>query len=66
LKAFVQENGENRRLCAKKLATVWTTRIKKTIFAFTIHRTLKKVKLSAHIPHHKSAITEVYCQTRLK
>jgi len=66
LKAFVQENGENRWLCAKKLATVWTAHTKKPISAFTICRTLKKVRLSACIPHHKPAITEVHCQAHLK
>ncbi|CAI2199230.1 6243_t:CDS:1, partial [Funneliformis geosporum] len=33
LKAFVQENGENRRLCSKKLATVWTAYTKQPISA---------------------------------
>ncbi|CAG8722377.1 13053_t:CDS:1, partial [Funneliformis mosseae] len=66
LKAFVQENSENRQLCAKKLATVWTACTKKTISAFTIRHTSKKVGLSARIPHHKPAMTEAYCQTRLK
>ncbi|PKB93959.1 hypothetical protein RhiirA5_439917, partial [Rhizophagus irregularis] len=28
LKAFVQANGKNRRLCSKKIATVWTARKK--------------------------------------
>ncbi|CAI2192690.1 1369_t:CDS:2, partial [Funneliformis geosporum] len=42
LKAFVQENSENRRLCAKKLSTVWTSRLKNPISAFTIRHTLKK------------------------
>ena len=36
LKAFVQENGENRRLCSKKLATVWTSHTNKPIYAITI------------------------------
>ncbi|CAI2200774.1 1599_t:CDS:2, partial [Funneliformis geosporum] len=36
LKAFVQENSENRRLCAKKLSTVWTSCLKNPISAFTI------------------------------
>jgi len=66
LKAFVQENGENRQLCAKKLATVWTARTKKPISAFTICSTLKKVGLNAHIPHHKPAMTEAHCQARFK
>ncbi|CAI2171479.1 14215_t:CDS:1, partial [Funneliformis geosporum] len=62
LKAFVQENGENRRLCAKKLSTVWTSRLKNPISAFTIRRTFKKVGLSAHISYYKPAITEAHCQ----
>ncbi|CAI2199335.1 16811_t:CDS:1, partial [Funneliformis geosporum] len=45
LKAFVQENGENHRLCAKKLLTVWTSHLKNPISAFTIRRILKKLDL---------------------
>ncbi|CAI2198559.1 1416_t:CDS:2, partial [Funneliformis geosporum] len=41
LKAYVQENGENCQLCAKKLSTVWTSRLKNPISAFTIRCTLK-------------------------
>ena len=63
---FVQENGENRQLCSKKLATVWTTHTNKPISAVTIRRNLKKVGLSACIPHHKPALTEAHCQARLK
>ncbi len=66
LKAFVQENGENRWLCAKKLATVWTAHTKKPISAFTICHTLKKVRLNTCIPCHKPTMTEAHCQARLK
>ncbi|CAI2202107.1 3623_t:CDS:1, partial [Funneliformis geosporum] len=59
-------NGENRRLCAKKLSTVWTSRLKTPISAFTIRRTLKKVGLSARIPCHKPAMTEAHCQICLE
>jgi transposase len=66
LKAFVQENAENRRLCSKKLATVWTTRKKQPISAITIRRNLKKVGLSACIPRRKPAMTEAHRQARLE
>ncbi|CAI2193624.1 17798_t:CDS:1, partial [Funneliformis geosporum] len=58
LKTFVQENGENRQLCAKKLSTIWTSHLTNPISAFTIRRILKKVGLSARISCHKPAITE--------
>ncbi len=66
LKAFVQENAENRQLCSTKLSTVWTARINKPISAITIRRNLKKVGLSAHFPRHKPAMTEKHCQARLE
>ena len=66
LKAFVQENGENRRLCLKKIATAWTARKKQPISASTIRRNLKKVRLSACIPRHKPAMTETHRQARLE
>ena len=66
LKAFVKENGENRRLCSKKLATVWTARTNKPISAITIRRNLKKVGITAHIPRKKPAMTEAHCQARLE
>ncbi|CAG8473859.1 16416_t:CDS:2 [Funneliformis caledonium] len=66
LKAFVQENGENRRLCSKKLATVWTAHTKQPISAVTIRRNLKKVGLTSCIPRKKPAMTEVHHQARLK
>ncbi|GET53134.1 IS630 family transposase [Rhizophagus irregularis DAOM 181602=DAOM 197198] len=66
LKAFVKENGENRRLCSKKLATVWTARKKQPISVCTIRRNLKKVGLSACIPRHKPAMTEAHRQARLE
>jgi transposase len=66
LKAFVKENGENRRLCSKKLATVWTAHTKKPISTHTIRRNLKKEGLTAHIPRKKPAMTEAHCQARLE
>ncbi|CAB4373951.1 unnamed protein product [Rhizophagus irregularis] len=36
LKEFVQENGETRQLCTKKLATVWTARTEQPVSAITI------------------------------
>jgi len=66
LKAFVQENGENRRLCSKKIATVWTARTKQPISAVTIRRNLKKVGLTSCIPRKKPAMTEAHRQARLK
>jgi len=35
-KDFVKENGENRRLCSTKLATVWTAQTKQPISGRTI------------------------------
>ena len=66
LKAFVKENGENRRLCSKKLATVWTTREKQPISTRTIRRNLKKVGLSTCVPRRKPAMTQAHCQARLE
>jgi transposase len=66
LKAFVQENGENRRLCSKKLATAWTAHTKQPISAVTIRRNLKKVGLTSCIPRKKPAMTEVHRQARLE
>jgi len=66
LKAFVQENAENRRLCSAKIATVWTARTNKPISAVTIRRTLKKVGFGARIPRRKPAMTEAHCQARLE
>jgi len=66
IKAFVQENGENRRLCKKKLATVWTSRTKQPISAATIRRNLNKVGLTACIPRKKPAMTETHRQARLE
>ncbi|GET02134.1 IS630 family transposase [Rhizophagus clarus] len=40
--SFIQENGENRQLCSKKIATVWTSRKKQPISAITIRHNLKK------------------------
>jgi transposase len=66
LKAFVQEDGETRRLCSKKLSTVWTVRTKRPISSFTIRQNLKKVGLSARIPRRKPAMTEAHRQARLE
>jgi transposase len=66
LKAFVQENGENRRLCTKKIATVWTACTKQPISAVTIRRNLKKVGLTACMPRKKPAMSEAHCQARLE
>ena len=66
LKAFVKENGENRRLCTKKLATVWTACTKQPISAITIRCNLKKVGLTACVPRRKPAMTEKHCQARLE
>ncbi|CAB5394308.1 unnamed protein product [Rhizophagus irregularis] len=66
LKAFVKEDGENRRLCAKKLSTVWTARTKQPISGRTIRRNLKKVGLTACIPRKKPAMTETHRQARLE
>ncbi|CAB4421978.1 unnamed protein product [Rhizophagus irregularis] len=66
LKEFVQENGENRRLCTKKLATVWTARTEQPVSAITIRRNLKKVGLTACIPRKKPALSEAHCQARLE
>ncbi|CAB4460805.1 unnamed protein product [Rhizophagus irregularis] len=66
LKAFVQENGENRRLCSKKIATVWTARKKQPVSASTIRRNLRKVGLRACIPCRKPAMTETHYQARLE
>jgi transposase len=66
LKAFVKEDGETRRLCSAKLATVWKARTKQPISAITIRRNLKKVGLTSHIPCRKPAMTEAHCQARLE
>ena len=66
LKDFVKENGENRHLCTKKLATVWTASTRQPISAVTIRRNLKKVGLTACMPRKKPAMTEAHCQTRLE
>ena len=63
---MVQENGENRHLCSKKLATVWKVRKKQPISAVTIRRNLKKVGLSACIPRKKPVMTEAHRQARLE
>ncbi|CAB5146213.1 unnamed protein product [Rhizophagus irregularis] len=68
LKAFVQKNDKNHRLCSKKLATatVWKVRKNQLISAITRCRNLKKVGLSACIPHKKPAMTETHRQARLE
>jgi transposase len=66
LKEFVKENGETRRLCTKKIATVWTTRIRRPISAVTIRRNLKKVGLTACMPRKKPAMSEAHCQARFE
>jgi transposase len=66
LKAFVKENGENRRLCTKKLATVWSVRTKQPVSAITIRRNLKKAGLTACIPRKKPAMTETHRKARLE
>ncbi|CAB5367822.1 unnamed protein product [Rhizophagus irregularis] len=66
LKSFVQENGENRQLCTKKLATVWTAHTKQPISAITIRRNLKKVGLTAYMPRKTPAMIEAHCQAHLE
>ncbi|CAG8739450.1 10609_t:CDS:1, partial [Funneliformis mosseae] len=39
---------------------------KKPISAFTIRHILKKVGLSARIPHYKPAMIEAHCQAHFK
>ncbi|CAI2181263.1 16167_t:CDS:2 [Funneliformis geosporum] len=56
--------GHSGRTIAKNLGC--NILFKNPISAFTIRRTLKKVGLSARIPHHKLAMTEAYCQIRLE
>jgi len=60
LKAFVKENGENYRLCSKKIATVWTTHTNQPISAVTICRNLKKVGLTTCMLRKKPAMTEAH------
>jgi transposase len=66
LKDFVKENSENRRLCSKKLATIWTSRKDKPISAITITRNLKKAGIAGRIPRKKPAMTEAHIQARLE
>ncbi len=66
LKDLVKKNEENRRLCSKKLVTVWTVCKKQPISAITICCNLKKVGLSACIPHKKPAMTKTHRQARLE
>ncbi|GES76349.1 IS630 family transposase [Rhizophagus clarus] len=63
---FFQENGENCRLCSKKIATVWTACKKQPISVCTIRRNLKKVGFHACIPRHKPAMTEAHRQAHLE
>ncbi|CAG8679777.1 2303_t:CDS:1, partial [Funneliformis caledonium] len=58
-------NGENCRLCSKKLATVWTAHIKRPISTITICWNLKKVELTSCIPRKKLTMTEVHHQAHL-
>ncbi|GBB88543.1 hypothetical protein RclHR1_15090002 [Rhizophagus clarus] len=66
LKAFIQENGENHRLCLKKIATVWTARKQQPVSTSTIRHNLKKIGLNTCIPRHKPAMTETHRQARLE
>ncbi|CAB4376096.1 unnamed protein product [Rhizophagus irregularis] len=61
LKSFIKENNENRRLCSKQIATTWTAQTKQPISRNIIRQNLKKVGLTACVPHRKSAMTEAHC-----
>ena len=41
LKTFVKENGENRQLCSKKIATVWMAQTKQSVSHRTVRHNLK-------------------------
>ncbi|GBC03520.1 hypothetical protein RclHR1_05170010 [Rhizophagus clarus] len=66
LKFFIKENNKNRRLCSKKIVTTWTAQTKQPISCNTIRRNLKKVGLTACIPHRKPAMTEAHYQAQLE
>ncbi len=66
LKEFVTQDAEHRRLCLRKITTVWNTRTGQHVSDHMVRQALKTIGLHSRIPRQKPLVSEINRQKRLE